>query len=100
MTGVAQKFGLLRALLGKTCTNMPALPGDINRGCINTLFWSTSKLLNLKRSALSRIRERSIIWVEFYATDDVGQKNNIHTITEVNLNSIFLLPSFFFFKLQ
>jgi len=52
MTGVARKFdfhtGFAESvnLLRKTCTNMSALPGDINRGCINnTLFWSTSKLL-------------------------------------------------------
>jgi len=42
MTGDARKFGfipgLLRALLRKTFTNMSAVPGDINRGCINTLF--------------------------------------------------------------
>jgi len=41
------------------CTNMSAVPGDINRGCINTLFWWTSKLLNIKRSALRPLCTRS-----------------------------------------
>jgi len=42
MTGVARKFGFYtgfaESVAKQNVPNMSALPGDINRGCINTLF--------------------------------------------------------------
>jgi len=51
LTSVTRKFGIYTVLqimfLRKMWTKMSALPGYINRGCINTLFLSNRKHLNI-----------------------------------------------------